>query len=693
VPKRIRKPIIDKIIEMANLGALHDVNYTNAMAKKLKLHSIPEDQAKRIFQLASELQNTTGRNARIVKTAELKAAIEESQPVSVWRKISALQTISQLLNLKTAIRNIGGNALFNAVESVADVPAAILDLGLSKITGKRTQVLPNIGMATRSLSRGFGEGVRDAKMGIDTGAGASQYDLPRARVFQNKILNALETAMNIELKATDRAFYNMAYRESLWNQLRAAKKSGSTRTRITPEMVAVAHHEALYRTFQDDSIAATAFSGLKKLLNIGKEFGVGDQIIKFPKTPGNLLSRAFAYSPAGYVKSIYYATAPFMHGQAFNQREFVKSLSRATIGSGALMGTGAVLGSLGLATGERSGDKNLEGVKLVEGMGQYKINATGLMRYSLSFTPESAKPQKGDVWVSYDWLQPMAIPFAAGVDLSTKQTKGKPLEGTEAVGASVLRASDSLTNQGVMRGIEEFTSARNEEGQWAPAEGLINVMAGAPSSFVPTTVSQVNQLTDNTTRETYDPTLLKQSVNKVVAKIPWASKMLPEKKNVYGESQERYQDATNNVFNVMLNPAFVSKMKATPTGSEVLRIFETTGETKQAPKVVAKKLKITRGGKTEEIQLSGKQVSEYQEYVGKNSKRILDKLVRIKMFNTLDDDGKAEVMASVITDVNTAAKMQLFRHESNTRPRFITFGVAKGSQTFINGGASCANSS
>lgn len=688
VAGRQQRSMTARILELNKLGAFDKAAYRQMVAEKLGLATLDEAAAKEITELAKAVQASKTKNDYTVNAARLMARIGELQPSSVGQKVATVQTMGQLLNPKTAIRNIVGNAIFGAVDTGSNAFAAALDRGVALFTGHRSIVMPQTKMMGRGFKQGFDEGVRDAIEGIDTSGLASKYDLPKKRVFKNKVMRSLETALDIELRATDRAFYQMAYRESLLNQVKAAKgsKNAPARVRITDEMTAIAHQEALYKTFQDDSAAATVFKGLKRALNIGQDFGLGDFVLKYPKTPANLLSRAFAYSPTGIFKTLHLAIEPMLTKGAFNQRAFVQSFSRATIGTVGVVGMGHLLGSLGIATGGYTKDPDIRAAERLKGEGEYRINASALMRFVMSgFNPESAKKQTGDQIFSYDWAQPMAIPLAAGVEL-TKKHKGKTekaLDTITEVGRSTVAGADALTQQGLLRGLQDLFEGRDYEGKPSPAMGLLNVMASAPSSFSPTIASQLNQLVDNTQRDTYDPNIAKQAINKTISKIPGLAQTLPERKDAYGRTAERYQDGSNNMFNVFLNPAFVSTIKKDPLNDEVLRIFEDSGMTTQAARVAPHRITIKRNGKSEKIELTGQQVSEYQQFIGTNTSYALNRLIRFPGYRSLSDEGKAQVMGAIVSDINTAAKMKLHGHESSQRPSFVTIGAAKGNKLFI----------
>jgi hypothetical protein len=76
----------------------------------------------------------------------------------------------------------------------------------------------------------------------------------------------------------------------------------------------IADEYGKYVTFQDNTPLSNLLTKGKQGLNyvstkaitLGtkptKDFGLGDLILKYPKTPGNLIMRALEYSPAGVIR-------------------------------------------------------------------------------------------------------------------------------------------------------------------------------------------------------------------------------------------------------------------------------------------------------------------------------------------------------------------------------------------------------
>lgn len=613
---------------------------------------ISSQQAQKITTLAKEAQKMTAGREKIVKTAELVEAIHEVVPPGLLQKISAIQTMAQLLNPKTAIRNVGGNLGFQVGENVSQTVATPIDIVTSVFTGKRTTTLPKVGAQVKGFKLGLKEGVEDALKGVNTSGITTQFDLPKTKTFSKGVMGGLEKTLNIELRATDRAFYKSAYEQSIANQLRVAKINGQNITKPTEQMIEQAHYEGLYRTFQDENVVSKLFVSIKKALNLGKHFGLGDIVLKYPKTPGNLVARGIEYSPAGFANTIFQMAKPLM-GQSFNQKTFVDAFSRAIVGSAGLVTTGAILNKLGIISGKGEKDTDINAVQQAMGMGQYRINASALKRFVLSgFNTNSAKPQTGDKLVTYDWFQPFAVAISMGANIAENNGKATGLVDTFL--SSIEGGVETLYEQPLVRGLTSLFKGYN------PVDAFIQTLQQLPSSFTPGIISQVNQATDNTVRNTHSPDKIEYSLNLAKSRIPGLAQTLPEKYTVFGDVMKRYED--NNLFNVFLNPAFVNTLKENPAGQEVLDIFERSGETQQAPRVVDKSVKINGNQK----QLTGEEQSRYQQYIGTKTKEIFDQLVQDDTFKLLEDEEKAKKMANILTDINSAAKIELFGNNPKT---------------------------
>jgi hypothetical protein len=252
-------------------------------------------------------------------------------------------------------------------------------------------------------------------------------------------------------------------------------------------------------------------------------------------------------------------------------------------------------------------------------------------------------------------FQPQSINFSLGVNSA--------LGGKAADLASNFDAGvESLTSQPLIKGVSDFVTTLSDPNRGGFSRAVQNAVLGSASGFTPSIVNQVGQMFDNTSRDTYDPNALVEAANKVKARLPGLRNTLNPRIDVFGNEQEQYQNGSNNLFNVFFNPAFISKFKADPVASEVLDLFERSGETQQAPRVVDKKLTING----QKIPLSGDQLTQYQRYVGQRAESIFSQTINTPEYQTLSDDQKAKVLGNLLTDINSAAKIELFGDKPKT---------------------------
>lgn len=621
-----------------------------------------------------------------LSTAGLMDTMASQVPPTVLAKVSSLQTIAQLLNPKTIIRNLVGNLGFASLEQASDVLGSAVDAAVSLVTGKRSRVLPSLGAQFRGLREGWRMGLEDAIRGVDTSHVLSKHEgiisragVPVGRVWRSGPLAHVEKAMNVVLRGPDRAFYQAAYEGTLDNVLRASgyqtleqaeKEAPEGFVRMAQE---AAHAEGLRRTFQDDNVLSKVMSKIKKTLNADKDFGVGDLLIKYPKTPAAIVMRGLEYTPVGFVNAVWELAKPLIGGdvtsKTFNQKKFVDALSRATIGTGGLVGTGALLHKLGIIRGKEDDPDDVKAVKRQMGIQDYQINVSALKRFLMGgFNPQEAKAKQGDVLTSYDWFQPISIMLAMGADIDRAKgtdqgTVGGLLGLVERYGEGVLQGIDTLSEQPLFTGIRKFAQSRSLP------DAIRTTFVGMPSSFVPTFLNQIKQLKDNVSRETYDPSAFKEAYNRTIYKIPGLSQTLPPRVTTFGKTQEMYQGGTNSLFNVFANPAFVNKIAETPEAKMVLDIYNTTGERRQVPNQVDR----NQTAYGQKFKLTGQQISDMQRYMGTNTDKFFAKLAQNPKFAKLPQDKQIKLLGKVLTMVGAEAKTTAyFQHINVKPPSFLT---------------------
>lgn len=589
---------------------------------------LSDEFTQRMEELVDARDNATTDFERAELDAEIGTLMESLKRVSLGDKIAMAQTEMLLLNPKTWVRNIVGNELFYRVERLNKYPATLIDWAKTRIAAAAGKDRPRT-ITFRQAKQGeyWRNFFRGAKMGwrgtVPPGT-PTQFDLPSAPTFRSK-KNPLywgEKLLGAGLRGFDFAGYQRARNVTLGElgYLRAfnegfqgdelGRKAVEFAEEADDNIVELAHKYGKYVTFQDDNVISKGLQGIKRTLNAGQGFGLGDIVIKFPRTPGALLMRGIEYSPAGFARSAYILSKSILKsGQKVDDREVILATSRAIVGTFGLTGMGYVLHDKGIITGQGEDDRDLQSLQRIHGTGQYRLNINALKRFVLSgFDEEAAKIQDNDTIISYDWAQPVALAVAAGANASEQIERGDfdVLGPATAVAESLEGGLKTLTEQPLVTGITRLF------GYGDPVEGIKQTALGAPSSFTPTIARQINSWYDNTRRNAYSPDVIAQSLNWAKRSIPGVAQTLPPMINQWGEEAEKYQGSSNNLFNVFFNPAFVNEFEKTPEAALVFDLYERAGETKQIPRIAPREVTVAGEKRT----LTPEEQNTFQEKIG-----------------------------------------------------------------------------
>lgn len=609
-------------------------------AQKIKL---TDEEVDTIIKIMERIRTMPEGRAKDVEFAKVRQIIANKIPASLSSKLAAWQRISLLLNPKTMIRNVLGNVIFGTLDNVKDIIGAPIDAlttGIRKLAGNkqvtRTTLMPSLD-TVKTQAKGFVRGVKetaeDFAKGVDTAPARGQFDLPHGRVFQNKVANYFDQLTKAGLQMGDRPFWQAAFDETLRQQMRIRKVSEPT-----DEMIEMAMRIANERTYQDVNAITKMFQGLKRALNLGKDFGLGNFVIPFTKTPANILKRAIEYSPAGVITALDEAIRKAPKGM-FDQKRFVDAISRSVTGSGAIM-LGYDLAKDGVITGKRNKDKDVATLERNMGINQYAVNVDAAKR---KLEGKDTKPKPGDKYQTWSWAQPVSILLAIGADafLSGKDRN----ETTSVVMDAIKSGGNTLFEQSLLQGLQRFL------GGYDPMSSIESTLMNAPTSFIPTLGKQAAQLLDPTARSTYSPDQGQKLLNMLKSKVPRANQSLEPVIDTLGNKVNLYQ-GRNTPLNVLVNPGYSTTYNPTPTQQKIMDLYNQTGETIHFPRVAPKTIEFD--GKT--IHLSPQEITEYQRMIGEKTQQVYNVLLQIPEFEALPPLEQVKTIQNALTDINLYAK-------------------------------------
>jgi hypothetical protein len=604
-----------RVVNSANKELL---NRLGLKAPKVELTA---EDSKFITDTMTRVQKLGDGDEKNVAMAQVMKLISEKVPATLTDKIKALQRISLLLNPKTMNRNILGNTVFGAIDNVSNVVATPIDILASKLfKTPRTTTLPSIPGQLKSMAEGVKLTARDAKLGIDTYHTKTQYEFSGKRNFNNAALNKLDRATIVGLKLGDTPFHKAAYDDVLRQQMKLSKTDKPTQA-----MKDQAQSIADQRTYQDVNDMTEAFKMVQKALNkvsssvgLGNaEFGLGNFVTPFVKTPANILKRAVEYSPVGITTAIKEATK--INKGKFDQKAFVDSISRSVTGTALIM-VGYDLAKRGMITG--SGNKDKDVAAFERGLGKND--------YAYKY---------GDKLYTYDWMQPGSMSLAIGADVYIKGKDRKQAE--NVVIDAVKSGGETLFKQSLLQGVTRFMSG------YSPMDNVATTAINAPPQFIPTIAKQLSQVKDPTQRSTYSDTKLGTGGNLLKARIPGMTESLEPKINTSGEKVQTFQ-GNNSLANIFVNPGSSTTFKPNDVQKEILRIYETTGDKTIFPRVAPKSLTI----KGETFKLTPKEMTSFQQSLGKSTEARMRDVIKYKEPGTFSqqeiDDRKVKELAKAI---------------------------------------------
>ncbi len=454
----------------------------------------------------------------------------------------------------------------------------------------------------------------------------------------------------------------------------------------------MAEEAGKYATFQDDSVLSRAAVAIKKGLNyptkaIGDAlvkagmpeswnpsgFGLGDIVLKYAKTPANVVMRAIDYSPIGILRGIG-ELMPLISKKQFNQRQTALTLSRGITGTLGLTGLGYFLASQGILTGAPSSDKDVKALQDAAGKKGYQVNLSALQRWIMSgLDKNAAKYQNGDRLINYDWLQPMAISLAMGVnanEAANSKKAGVSKTNIDIARDAIVGGLKTVMQQPLVQGLQQVADATGslmKTGSWS---GFANIMKGIPASFVPALSGQVRNFTDNTARSTYDPSALKSMVNMVMNKIHGLAEKLPPQIDSLSGQPKSVVDggqpySLGQGLNVFLNPAKMTQYHVSPEAAMVVQLINDTGDNRVAPRVPNRYLMVNK----QKVDLTPGQYLQLQQSTSQYTAQQLQRISPMLTNPNLPDQRKVDAVVKVLNDSGDRARKQLERDYPELRPK------------------------
>lgn len=604
-------------------------------------------------KLVEEYKKAKTDEERDVIIEKIKDDASKQIKITFADKANEFRFLSMLGNLKTHGRNFLGNVGMYSLQSFKDGVAAIGEDIYNKTSKKGLDVrTKTLKPSTKEVSKFVNNKVDSFMKDLDNKYNESRGlkgDLEgRTDKFSNKniigkALNKFSKWNSKALDASDKFFSSKMTKQAMRGFLTANGIETDADIEAHPELVAQALDYALFKgkeaTFHQDSTTAAAIRNFRDKLYTGSGFSklgglAVDTTLPFVSTPANIAKTALEYTPVIGFGDInkQFQNAP----NNMKANVVIDSLSKQFSGA-ALMAVGAYLASQGLVKGSGDDDKE-DKTEASLGNASYSIKI-GNSTYDLS------------------WLSPTAIPFFEGVEVFNAFKKANSKGGIKATDTADLIDTmfgtlNPMTDMSVLQSIERIITSIAYGGN-AVKSATSTTFSSYLQQYIPTLLSQIAQVGDTKQRNTNTGgNVIEKTYDQIKYKIPGRRNTLPEKVDVWGDTNKTADNFGQRMFEAFLSPANRKDYKVDKTTKELERLARETDDTAMLPTIKNKSVRINK----KDYDLKGKDYVNLQKTYGQTAKKDLDKLVKSDSYKKADDAEKKSMVSKLYDYASYKAK-------------------------------------
>lgn len=588
---------------------------------------------------------------------EVARELANQVPKTTIEKIDSWRYFSMLANPRTHFRNIIGNFSMAGVQSIKNKVAGGLEAVAQKtgMIDKRTKTLKPANKQTRDFAKADVDNVMSRlnnESKFDTRNLIQQYQ----RTFKSNVLeNTLGKLYNLNSKALEKEDVfglKRGYRKALADYMTANKltkeylTSGTREADIQLEKARkYAIEQAQEATFHQQSAMASMLAQFEKK-NTATRLITG-AVIPFKKTPINVAKSGASYSPLGLVKSFTLDVVNLKNGK-ITANQYIDNLAKGLTGTG-IATVGYALAQAGIlsASGGDDDQKN-----------EYYKEDRGNQAFSIKI---------GDKTYSLDWLAPTAIPLFIGAELNYNIKNSNEEQTPEDILDRVSNSIDAMSSamnpmiemsmlSGLASTIKSFSQGDTQVFQ----NLAINAGKSYVNQFFPTLGGQIARIVDDTERSSTSTKknafakAVDSTGKQILNKIPFASKLLPAKTDVWGNTLKRDSNPLYRALQQMAFPWTEKELKSTSVDNAISDLYEETGEKSVLPNTSINK-DFTLNG--EKYRLTSEEYAEYKKNYGNNSYKLLNNLTSSKEYKNMNNEQKIEAISKVYEYANEKNKV------------------------------------
>ena len=572
------------------------------------------------------------------KYKEISDYRDSLMPQSWWKAlVNNLGRASMLASIKTPFLNIESNTINAISEAIvrrwttsklyADIPRD-LPVEYEKFARKmfnRTGVDFTRMIDLDDTVTGMGKivGEETARLPFAWGRAYTDFIFNKTLSTPDVAFSAFAFADSLSLNASKAAKGDKDLAEKLFRDATNVNAVGDAKV-----LRDVAISDARFATYTNDSFSSKLSEELRKILNnVG---GLGDVLMPFVKTPGNVAELAIDYAGFGFVKGTFSVSKSLIKNGKID-REAMRSAMRNVGRAGVGMTAGYLMAS-------QFDPEHFIGVY---DPSRVKINQLSNTAYNAILL----KTPFGDRWVNVDYLGPLAAPF---VSFMYAKKYGGPAGYVSGATSAYLSQLPFVDAKSVFDGLDILTDPENTGQIVKLGERLQgNMIDTFVSRVTPGIMYDIARATDSVQRDTrqekfiIDTPLFDINFGKLINKIPFLRMNLPIKYDTLGRVM-----LESSPIESMLFGARVRNARTDAVTVEILRLRD-SGNT---PNV--KDLRFSNSSKVEELKTklgNDKFIDVTIEY-GKDIADAFEKKMKSARYKRASDEQKDEMLSDISTD-------------------------------------------
>ena len=607
--------------------------------------------------------------------AEIQQAIlddlGQQAPASWVEKLNSWRYFSMLFNPRTHIRNMASNAVSWPVVLVKDKVAQAMEHFFISDASERTKATLDFRSGSQDrVNLAYASQFYDNFLRDD--AGSKWYDENgKNEIDRNKTIfkkfgllekgnRANSNLLDVEDVMSSRPAFAIAFARECKVQGITAEdiETGRADAGTVQGMIDRAQRYSQEMVFRESSKLATR---LAQQANSGGVWGtIVDATLPFKRTPANILTRGWQYSPMGLAQGILEYNTKVERGE-MTAAQAIDDIAKGVTGTG-LIAIGALLASMGFLTGGGSDDDKQDAFDTLRGRQDYSF-------------------QFGNHYISAENFGFEAIPLLLGATIYDEIQNARGADGSDESGTPVLDAivngalnmTQPVFETTMLSTINSlFTDLQYSNGKWVQTL-LTSLGENFLNQFFPTIGGATERtflenrrettFTDRTGGGSFDvfgrnidssDGLLRghkdaqYETGYILNRIPGVEyNQIP-----YLDAWGREQDTGNlleRFVNNFLNPANMSERRDAGVEDELQRLYD-AGFDNVFPTRAPQSVKVNQHN------LTADEYVTYQQTLGQESLAGLESLMSSDDWSTMSDEEKAASIEAVYKMAKDAAE-------------------------------------